>query len=189
MTTEIGETLYAPSRAEWRSWLEGNFASKDEIWFLFPKKASGKPAVTYNDAVEEALCFCWIDSTVKSYDENHKAQRFTPRKPKSGYSQMNIERLRWLSKQGMIHPDIVPKVKDVIASKFEFADDIIGALKSDPEVWRNFETYSPSYRRIRVGYVERERCNPEVFAKRLENLIAKTRQNKQFGYGGIEKYF
>ena len=72
-----------------------NFETSCEIWFVFPYKSSGKKGILYNDAVEEALCFDWIDSTTKPLDKDHKIQRFTPRNPKSTYSQANKERLKW----------------------------------------------------------------------------------------------
>jgi uncharacterized protein YdeI (YjbR/CyaY-like superfamily) len=80
MTTE-NKIKYFESREDWRKWLTDNFETANEIWFVFPNKSSGKKSITYNDAVEEALCFEWIDSTIKSLDSEHKIQRFTPRNP------------------------------------------------------------------------------------------------------------
>ena len=91
---EIGKTLYVDTREAWRAWLAANFQTAAEIWLVNPNKASGRPRLLYNDAVEEALCFGWIDSTVKKLDAETAAQRYTPRNPKSSYSQMNKERLR-----------------------------------------------------------------------------------------------
>ena len=84
------QTKYFKNRQEWRTWLADHFDKESEIWFVFPLNNSGKPALSYNDAVEEALCFGWIDSTVKKLDDHHKIQRFTPRNPKSSFSQANI---------------------------------------------------------------------------------------------------
>jgi uncharacterized protein YdeI (YjbR/CyaY-like superfamily) len=81
------KTLYLVDRTEWRRWLRKNYKTETEIWLVYYKKDSGKPRIAYNDAVEEALCFGWIDSTVRSLDKERFAQRFSPRKPKSGYSQ------------------------------------------------------------------------------------------------------
>lgn len=89
---------YFPTREAWRAWLAEHFETAAEVWFVHPNKNSDKQAISYNDAVEEALCFGWIDSTVKSYNETERIQRFTPRKPKSPYSQPNKERLRWFLK-------------------------------------------------------------------------------------------
>ena len=90
---DITKTLYAAKRAEWRKWLKQNYKTEKEIWLVFYKKSSGKPRIEYNDAVEEALCFGWIDSTVKKIDDESFAQRFSRRNPKTGYSQSNKERL------------------------------------------------------------------------------------------------
>ena len=156
---------------------------------MYPKKASGKPRISYNDAVEEALCFGWIDSTVKSVDEDHYAQRFTPRDPDSTYSQANKERLRWLKEQGKIHLSMSETVDRVLGEEFVWPEDIIRGLKEDEEAWKNFQTFSPSYKRIRVAYIDHARGRPKEFQKRLENFISKTRNNKKIGYGGIEKYY
>jgi uncharacterized protein YdeI (YjbR/CyaY-like superfamily) len=186
---EIGKTLYVTHRKQWRTWLEKNFDIKDEIWLIFPHKMSAKRRISYNDAVEEALCFGWIDSTIKKFDAESSAQRFTPRNPKSSYSQPNKERLRWLLKENKIHPTVQDAAKKVLEKKFEFPSDIIRALKKDKKAWNNYQKYSPAYRRIRVAYIDAARNRPEEFNKRLSNFIEKTRQNKQLGFGGIEKYY
>lgn len=72
--------FYTSDRQSWRKWLAENFETQSEIWFIFPMKASGDKSLSYNDAVEEALCFGWIDSTIKHIDSTHRAQRFVPRK-------------------------------------------------------------------------------------------------------------
>jgi len=183
------ETLHAATRTEWRDWLAKNFDTQKEIWLVFPTKASGLPRIAYNDAVEEALCFGWIDSTVRKLDGHATAQRFTPRKSGSVYSQSNVERLRWLANQDLVHPSVKAAVKKVLAEKFVFPTDIMHAIKKDAIAWRNFKRFSDSYLRIRVAYVDGARKRPQEFAKRLANLIKKTRENKQIGYGGIEKHY
>ena len=79
------KTVYVRNRKEWRDWLKKHFDKEKEVWLVYPKKATGKKCISYNDAVEEALCFGWIDSTMKSLDQDHTMQRFTPRRPKSQY--------------------------------------------------------------------------------------------------------
>ena len=76
--------FYTADRAEWRAWLEEHFETEKEIWFVFPMKESGEASLSYNDAVEEALCFGWIDSTIRHIDALHRAQHFTPRKGEVG---------------------------------------------------------------------------------------------------------
>ena len=93
-SVDMKDTLYVTTRKEWRDWLKKHYRSEKEIWLVYYKKHTGKPRINYNEAVEEALCFGWIDSTVKSIDEGRFAQRFSWRNPKRPYSQANKERLR-----------------------------------------------------------------------------------------------
>src|SRR5689334_13365691 len=92
----IGKTLYAKNRMQWRSWLAKHHRSASEIWLVYYKKNSGKQRIPYNDAVEEALCYGWIDSTLKPIDKDRYAQRFSPRRKNSVLSEMNKERVRRL---------------------------------------------------------------------------------------------
>src|SRR5512146_1141025 len=99
--------LEVDSRAEWRSWLRKNHRSAKEVWLVFHRKSSGKQRISYNDAVEEALCFGWIDSILHSLDDTRFAQRFSPRKPNVPYSPANQERLRKLIAQGKISKGVL----------------------------------------------------------------------------------
>jgi uncharacterized protein YdeI (YjbR/CyaY-like superfamily) len=180
--------LYVATRAEWRLWLQQNYTSATEIWLVYPKKHSGIPRIPYNDAVEEALCFGWIDSITKGIDADRYSQRFTPRKSRSNYSQTNRERLRRLIEQGKVMPEVLDTVRAVVNEVFVFPADIEAALRANAQTWAYFTSYSGSYQRIRVAYVESARKRPEEFEKRLRNLINKTAQNKQFGFG-IEAYY
>ncbi len=189
MTTE-NNIKYFENREDWRKWLTDNFETQSEMWFVFPCKSSGEKSVVYNDAVEEALCFEWIDSTIKSLDKEHKIQRFTPRNSKSTYSQANKERLKWLLKNKMIHPKFEDKIRNVLSEPFVFPNDIIDKLKEDITVWKNYQCFSEPYKRIRIAYIEAARLRPEEFEKRLNHFICKTRENKKIkGFGGIEKYY
>ena len=181
---------YFENREDWRKWLTDNFETTDEIWFVFPQKSSGKKSITYNDAVEEALCFEWIDSTIKPLDKDHRIQRFTPRNAESAYSQANKERLEWLLENKMIHPEFEDKIRNVLSDAFIFPNDIIDRLKEDKIVWKNYQRFSEPYKRIRIAYIEAARKRPEEFEKRLNNFINKTKENKIIaGFGGIEKYY
>lgn len=183
------KTVYFQTRSEWRSWLSDHFEKEDEIWLIFPKKSSDKTGILYNDAVEEALCFGWIDSTVKTLDEHNRIQRFSRRKPKSSYSQPNIERLKWLKKQNLIHPEVLKSVEEVIAREFVFPKDILREIQKDPVVQKNYDEFSDAYKRIRIAYIDGARDRPEEFQKRLNHFLQKTRENKWIGYGGIDKYY
>ncbi len=181
--------LYFTKREDWRGWLEKNFNKEKEVWLLFPHKSSGRPRISYNDAVEEALCFGWIDSTVKNVDEENSMQRFSPRNLKSKYSQANKERLRWLLQKKKVHPSMRDTARKVLEKKFVFPQDIMDSIKSDKIAWKNYQQFSPSYKRIRIAYIETARKRPEEFMKRLNNFIRKTRENKLIGFGGIEKHY
>lgn len=174
---------------EWRAWLAENFEKKKEVWFVFPKKDSGEKRLSYNDAVEEALCFGWIDSTVKRLDVNHRIQRFSPRRKGSKYSRANIERLIWLEGQGMLHPKVRTSIVAVINAPYVFPSDIVDAIRSDRIAWEHYESFPAAYQRIRIAYIDGARKRPEEFKRRLDSFIMKTRQNKLLGYGGIDKYY
>jgi uncharacterized protein YdeI (YjbR/CyaY-like superfamily) len=186
---DIGKTLYVSNRKEWREWLETNFKTEKEIWLIFPSKDSGKTRIQYNDAVEEALAFGWIDSTVKRNDDHSSAQRFSPRNPAAEYSQSNKERLKWLLKQGRVTPSMKESVEKVLSARFAFPPNILKAIKQNAKAWENYRNFSPAYKRIRIAYIDGARNRPEEFNKRLNNFIKKTEQNKLIGYGGIEKYY
>ena len=96
---QITKTLSIKTRNDWRNWLKINYKSEKEIWLVFQNKSSDKTGITYEEAVEEALCFGWIDSIVKKTEKDSHVQRFTPRNPKSNYSQLNKERLKKLLKK------------------------------------------------------------------------------------------
>jgi uncharacterized protein YdeI (YjbR/CyaY-like superfamily) len=184
------ETKYFIDRKDWRKWLEANFEIKDDIWLEYPLKKTAKPRILYNDAVEEALCFGWIDSTVKSLTEETTIQRFCKRRKKSSFSQPNKERLKWLLEKGMIHNSIKASVENIVNEDFVFPIDILSRLKADEIVWENYQQFSDSYKRIRIAYIESSRKRPEEFEKRLNNFLAKTKEGKLIkGVGGIEKYY
>ncbi len=186
---DITQTPHVTDRKEWRAWLKKNYKTEKEIWLVYYKKTSGKPRIEYNDAVEEALCFGWIDSTVRKLDEERFAQRFSPRKPKSGYSQANKERLKKLITSGKVSKDVLATLGDLSEEKFKIPADILKAVKANKEAWGNFQKFSDGYKRIRIGFIDGARNRPEEFQKRLNYFIKMTGKNKQFGFGGIEKYY
>jgi len=186
---ELGITLNVTDRKAWRKWLKEHYKSENEIWLIYFKKGSGKDRILYNDAVEEALCFGWIDSTVKSIDEKRFAQRFSPRKPKSKISPANKERLRKLIKQGKVAKDIFVSLGDLSEEKFVIKRDILEAIKANKGAWKNFQKFSAAYKRIRIGFIEGARKRPEEFKKRLAYFVKMTEKGKIYGFGGIEKHY
>jgi uncharacterized protein YdeI (YjbR/CyaY-like superfamily) len=186
---KIWKTLYVSNRKSWHEWLEANYHTEKEIWLIYPDKDSGRPRLQYNEAVEEALSFGWIDSTVKRYDAHSSAQRFSHRNPDSEYSQANKERLKALVAEGRLHPSMKESVEQVLREEFAFPADIVKAIKQNKKAWANYQNFSPAYQRIRIAYINGARNRPDEFKKRLNNFIKKTEQNKLIGFGGIEKYY
>lgn len=186
---EITQTLYVTDRTDWRSWLKEHYKTEPEIWLVYPKKATGKARIEYNDAVEEALCFGWIDSIVKKLDDDHTVQRFSPRKPKAKYSQANIERLRALVAQKKVIKEVADSLGNLLNEEFIIPPDILKAIKANKAAWKNFQTFSDSYIRIRIAFIDGARKRPDEFRKRLRYFIEMTEKNKIFGFGGIEKHF
>ena len=187
---EITEKLYVSNRFQWREWLADHFENSSGIWLVFPLKSSGEQGISYNDAVEEALCFGWIDSTAKALDEGHQVRRFTPRRRGSPYSRLNIERLIRLDSLGLIHPEIRKSVGELISRPFVFPEDILDEIRRDKEAWANFLSFSEGYKRIRIAYIDDARDRPQEFEKRLSSFIRKTRENRLIrGYGGTDQYY
>lgn len=186
---EITQKLYITNRDDWRTWLKANYKTEPEIWLVYPKKATGKPRIEYNDAVEEALCFGWIDSIIKTLDDEHTVQRFSPRKPKAKYSQANIERLRTLVAQKKVIKEVADTLTDVLNAEFVIPPDILKAIQADKDTWKNFQNFSDAYIRIRVAFIDGARKRPEEFKKRLRYFIEMTAKNKQIGFGGIKKHY
>lgn len=184
---QIGKTLYVSSRKAWRSWLRQHHATAKEIWLIYYKKQSSKPRIPYNDAVEEALCFGWIDSITKPIDTEKYAQRFSPRKPKAQWSPMNIERLRRLIRQRQVTKAGLAVAVSALETirrhqkKFTIPPDILKELKKDKVIWKNFSHFPASYKRIRIGWIDGSRRRPEFFRQRLNYFLKMTAQNKRFG--------
>jgi uncharacterized protein YdeI (YjbR/CyaY-like superfamily) len=186
---KVGRTLYAKNRREWRAWLAGHHRTAPEIWLIYYKKDSGKPRIPYNDAVEEALCYGWIDSILKPIDSRRYAQRFSPRRPTSRLSDMNRERVRRLIAAGRMTRAGLERLEHVFdhrrdkteARKWQPPADILKRLQQDPTTWKNFRRFPASYKRIRIGWITAARARPEILEQRLRYFLKMTAQNKRFG--------
>lgn len=183
----ITEIIYPKTRKAWRQWLQKHFKDKTDVWIAIPKK---DPKFDYNDLVEEALCFNWIDSTKKRLNEDYTIQRMSPRRTKAGFSQLNIERLKLLMEQDLVHPDFKDALGKIANEEFDFPKDIIQALKKDKEAWKHYQSFPESYKRLRVFSIELSREDKALFAQRLEKFIQHSRLNKLVaGLPGMEKYY
>lgn len=131
---EVTRTLYVHRVADWRAWLRKHHKTSREIWLIYYRKSSGKPRISYNDSVEEALCFGWIDSVQKKIDDDRLAQRFTPRRPGSKTSEMNKARTRRLVRERRMTPAGLAVIGSLIAPRLVIAPDIMAAFGSDSRI-------------------------------------------------------
>jgi uncharacterized protein YdeI (YjbR/CyaY-like superfamily) len=186
----ISKTLYVTSRDEWRAWLANHHASESEIWLIYYKVHSGQPRIPYEDAVEEALCFGWIDSIVKRIDVQRYAQKFTPRRDCSTWSKSNIERARRLISEGRMTEvglakiDLAALGEEPRAKQGVHQHDIPGfvkqALMASPRAWKRFESLAASYRRNYIRWVM-DAKREVTRERRLREVISVLEQNKKLG--------
>jgi uncharacterized protein YdeI (YjbR/CyaY-like superfamily) len=170
------ETVEIGNRQRWRKWLEKHHTSSAGVWLVFYKKHTGTKALTYEDAVQEALCFGWIDSLAKRLDEARYAIKITPRKPTSNWSDLNRKRWAHLKAVGLLASaglataptdnryaprPVVPILPAYIAK----------ALRAHPKAWAFFNTLAPSYRRHYVVWIHTAK-RQETREKRLRESIA-----------------
>ncbi len=161
---DIIDEVYLATRDEWRAWLEKNHTVKNGVWLVYYKKGSGKPRILYDDAVEEALCWGWIDTTVKTIDEGKYAQLFTPRKKNSRWSELNIGRASKMIGQGKMANAGLLKYNDRLEYDAEkqlerlnrslaMPADLLKTLESDHAALENFNRFSPSYGRLCIRWI------------------------------------
>jgi uncharacterized protein YdeI (YjbR/CyaY-like superfamily) len=183
--------LYVSNRKDWRKWLEENHNTEKEIWLVYYKKHTGKDRVPYEDAVEEALCFGWIDSIIRRLDDERFAQKFTPRKNTSQWSESNKKRIVKLEKLGVMTAEGLNKVK--IAKETGRWDETINystsdkilpdfkvALKKNPLAGKNFDNLAPSYKKHYIGWISAAKKD-ETRISRIKEAIDLLVKNKKLG--------
>ena len=183
---EITEEFYAKDRAKWRAWLEENHDSKKEIWVVRYKKHTGKPVVSYDASVEEALCFGWIDSTVKRVDDEIYVQRITPRRKGSIWSLPNIKRARKMIDEGLMTEHGLAKIPDevmkaietgeikasrtVIAKEFPVPEELEKALAANSKARKTWDSFTPSQRKQYLYWLI-DAKREETKSRRIQKLI------------------
>jgi uncharacterized protein YdeI (YjbR/CyaY-like superfamily) len=183
---EIGETLLAPTREAWRTWLEQHHATSAEIWLILGKKNSGVQTVTLDEATEEALCFGWVDSIQKRIDDRTHALRFTPRKPKSVWSQSNVDRVRRLTAQGKMTPAGLALVEAAKANgQWEAAtqrdvllalpQELEAALATRPGAGNGFARLPDSLKKQLIYWVASAK-REETRRRRIDEVIRRSEQ-------------
>jgi uncharacterized protein YdeI (YjbR/CyaY-like superfamily) len=178
------KTLYVGDRSQWRAWLEANSGCRAEVWLLFYKKDTGRPRIAYEDAVEEAICFGWIDGKIKNLDQARFARLFTPRKVRSKWSRANIERAQRMIRKGKMTA-AGSKVFDAHNQSPALPTKLPASLETQfrkwETAWENFTRFPPSYQRMTIGWVASAKQEATQL-RRLRQLIARSAANQRIKF-------
>ena len=179
--------VYAKNRQEWREWLEEHHQTSQGIWLVYYKVKTGKPSVKYAEAVQEALCFGWIDSKVKSLDAERYQQIFTPRKPKSVWSKLNKQYLEELIKEGLMTEVGLSKIAAAKLDGSWTALDAVEALiipidlqeylENNPVADQYFQQFNNSTKKNILAWIKSAK-RPETRQKRIQKTIVSSQENK-----------
>jgi uncharacterized protein YdeI (YjbR/CyaY-like superfamily) len=185
-------STHPKTRSAWRAWLSENHGRSEGVWFISYKKSARKPTVGYDEAVEEAVCFGWIDSKSRALDEERTMLWFAPRKPGTGWSRSNQERAVRLIAQGLMAPAGLAKIEAAKqdgswakldrALELEVPPDLAKALAVYPEAGRNFDAFPPSVRRGILEWITGAR-RPETRARRVEETARLAAVNRRANQG------
>ena len=177
------------TNTEWRQWLTENYASSPGIWLVYYKKPSGKPRVSYEESVEEALCFGWIDGLARRLDEERAMLLFTPRKPRSVWSKPNKERVARLIAAGrMLEAGLLINAAQQNGSWDALTDsdaqlipaDLADALQANPVAQQYFAAFSPSAQKIVLAWISSAK-RPETRSRRVQDTVSLAALNKKAG--------
>jgi len=181
------DQFYPKDRKTWRSWLSKHHAKAPGVWLVYYKKESGKPRVAYADAVEEALCFGWIDSTMRPLDEERYMQLFTPRKPKSEWSKLNKTRVEQLIKNGLMTPAGLEKINISKANghweKIDHVEaltvpsDLAKQLGKSKKATAYFDTLKTTNKKYLLHWLNNAK-RVETRAKRVEEIMAALKEQR-----------
>ncbi|MHB8800902.1 MAG: YdeI/OmpD-associated family protein [Thermoanaerobaculia bacterium] len=185
----ITETFEPRSRQDWRKWLGRHHVEKKTIWLVFLKKHTKQATFTYQDALEEALCFGWIDGVRQRIDDLRFAQRFTPRTKSSRWSETNRALAADLEARGLMTPaglaargSAPPDPPPAREQPSGVPEWLVGALRTSPLAWKNFNALPPSHQRRYVGWISSAKRD-ETRRGRVAEAIALLMENKRIGLG------
>lgn len=193
------KTTHPRTRSQWRKWLAKNHSSFPGVWLIYYKKDRGKRKFNYADAVEEALCFGWIDSRPRKLDDQRAMLKFTPRKPKSMWSKLNKQRIEKLFEQKLMTAAGINKIE---AAKKDGSWDIVNnsdfhagnnslpgylkkALNKNKKALENFHAFAPGYRKRFLFWIDSAKT-PGTKAARIKQTLAMAAANKKPGLKGFK---
>lgn len=177
---EIENLITVNSREDLRIWLQENGNIKKSCWVVV-SMTPNPDTLLYLDAVEESLCFGWIDGVKKKITETQMAQRLSPRSKKSSWTELNKERVRRLEKLGLMRDEGRKVLPDMDYDSFKIDKVIKQRLKEERQVIENFSAFPALYKRVRIDTIQSNKNQPELFNSRLDKFIANTKENKMYG--------
>jgi uncharacterized protein YdeI (YjbR/CyaY-like superfamily) len=186
---ELPIIAFADQKA-WSSWLEEHHADTSGVWVRFYKKSSSQPTVTYDEALDEALCFGWIDGQVKKYDDESYLQKFTPRRARSIWSKRNIDHIERLTKEGRMQPAGLQQVEAAKAdgrweqaydspSQMTIPDDFLAEVKKDSNAYAFFQRLNRA-NLYSIAWRLQTAKKPETRAKRMSAILSMLAEGKKF---------
>jgi uncharacterized protein YdeI (YjbR/CyaY-like superfamily) len=193
------KTTHPKTRGQWRKWLEKNHSASPGIWMIYYKKGTGKRKFDYAEAVEEALCFGWIDSIARKLDAERTMQKFTPRKPKSIWSKLNKHRIEKLIGQKLMTPAGLIKIEqakkdgswnalnssDFHTDNNSLPDDVKKVLSKNKKALENFTAFPSGYRKRFLFWIDSAKT-PETKEARIKQTVLMAAANKKPGLKGFK---
>lgn len=181
MPMEVSPAFEPKRREALRAWFQKNHATEKQVWILYPRPERDDGTITYLDIVEEALCFGWIDSTLKRHDEVNVAQRLSPRSKKSNWTELNKERARRMIALGLMTDAGRAVLPDLSLGGFVLPAEVARALAAVPGAKQKFDALPEVYRRIRVAHAVDPKATPEARKSRLDKLVAASKKGETIG--------
>ncbi len=188
---EINKALLFYNKLQWRLWLEKNHHKEKDAWLVHYKKNSDKRSISYNNAVEEALCFGWIDSKMKSIDSEKFILKYSPRKTKSIWSKLNKEKAEKLIELGQMTNVGMVKIEEAKKNGLWDAaytnrerdgipEDLSKALSHNKDAWNNFHNFANSYWNMYIGWVKNAKTS-RTRKQRINKVVERSALNKKPG--------
>ena len=194
--TDQSNTFFAPDRAAWHAWLIEHSSREpeahpevDEVWLIFMKAHTGRPCIDYEAAVEEALCFGWIDSLIQRIDDQRYARKFNVRKDYTTWSESNRRRLRKLAHEGRLSADLLARIPAEVFDEsipgprrpdLSMPDWLEETLRANPAVWETYQHLAPSHQRNYLGWIMAAK-RQETRERRAAEAIRRLEQGQTLG--------
>jgi uncharacterized protein YdeI (YjbR/CyaY-like superfamily) len=183
---ELTHTFQAADRESWRGWLEAHHSDEKEVWLIYFKAHTGRACISYEESVEEALCFGWVDSMIQKIDEERYARKFTPRRVDSAWSETNKRRAAKVIAEGRMTPaglakinmPLEPATHQTASKTVELPNWIAEGLQTSPKAWENFSKLPPSHKKRYVGWLSSAK-REETRGRNLQKAIKMLEEGKR----------